>query len=219
MNRHPEIILVDELAHTNATGSRHEKRWQDVEELLTAGITVWTTLNVQHIESLNDVVGQITGITVRETIPDRIFELADELELIDITPEELLQRLADGKVYLPDQAARALQQFFQKGNLAALRELSLRQTAHRVHSDVQSERRKRSVSDPWPTSERLLVCVGPSPTTAKVIRTAKRMAAALDAQWTAVSVDITGESPSSSRVSRSPSTFASRNNSVLKPSR
>lgn len=195
--RHPDILLVDELAHSNAAGCRHEKRWQDVEELLDAGINVWTTLNVQHIESLNDVIGQITGISVRETVPDRIFDSADELELVDITPEELLERLKAGKVYIPEQAQRAIQSFFQKANLTVLRELSLRQTARRVHTDVESARRAKAAIEPWPTADRLLVCVGPSPTTARVIRTAKRMAAALDAPWLAVSVDLTGEAPSS----------------------
>lgn len=191
--RRPEVLLVDELAHTNAGGCRHEKRWQDVEELLAAGIDVWTTLNVQHIESLNDVIGQITGVGVRETIPDRVFDSADDLELVDITPEELIARLNAGKVYLNEQARRAIQSFFQKSNLAALRELSLRQAARRIHVDVESARREKAAVQPWATSERLLVCVGSSPTTARVIRTAKRMAAALDAPWLAVSVDLTGE--------------------------
>ena len=139
--RRPDVMLVDELAHTNAAGCRHEKRWQDVEELLEAGINVWTTLNVQHIESLNDVIGQITGVTVRETIPDRVFDAADDVELVDITPEELLTRLRAGKVYIPEQAQRAVHSFFQKANLTALRELSLRQVAQRIHSDVESARR------------------------------------------------------------------------------
>ncbi len=194
--RRPDLLLVDELAHTNADGCRHEKRWQDVEELLEAGINVWTTLNVQHIESLNDVIGQITGVTVRETVPDRVFDLADDLELVDITPEELLGRLKGGKVYVPEQAQRAIQSFFQKSNLSALRELSLRQAARRIHTDVESARREKAAAQPWATGERLLVCVGPSPTTARVIRTARRMAAALDAPWLAVSIDLTGE-PSS----------------------
>lgn len=195
--RRPELVLVDELAHTNAVGCRHEKRWQDIEELLAAGINVWTTLNVQHLESLNDVIGQITGVAVRETLPDRVFDLADELELVDITPEELLSRLQAGKVYVPDQAHRALRSFFQKSNLTALREMSLRQAAQRVHTDVESARRQKAAVQPWATTDRLLVCVGPSPTTARVIRTAKRMAAALDAPWMAVSVDLTGAPASS----------------------
>ena len=174
--RHPEVLLVDELAHANAEGCRHEKRWQDIEELLNAGIQVWTTLNVQHIESLNDVIGQITGVIVRETVPDRVFDSADELELVDLPPDELLVRLKAGKVYLPDQAQRAIQSFFQKSNLAALRELSLRQTARRIHTEVESARREKAVVQPWATADRLLVCVSPSPTNARVIRTAKRMA-------------------------------------------
>jgi two-component system sensor histidine kinase KdpD len=192
LERHPDLLLVDELAHTNAEGSRNAKRWQDVAELLEAGINVWTTLNVQHIESLNDVIGQITSVTVRETVPDHVFEMADELELADISPEELLDRLREGKVYVPVQAERALQHFFQKPNLTALRELSLRQAARRVHTDVESARRQRAPTTPWATTDRLLVCVGPSPTTARVIRTAKQLAAALDAPWLAVCVEQTG---------------------------
>ena len=191
--RRPDLILVDELAHTNAPGCRHAKRWQDVAELLDAGINVWTTLNVQHIESLNNVIGQITGVTVRETVPDRIFEMADELELADLPPEDLLGRLRAGKVYRPEQAERAVQSFFQKPNLVALRELSLRQAARRVHTEVESARRRSAADRPWATADRLLVCVGPSPTTARVIRTAKQIAAALDAPWLAVSVEQTGD--------------------------
>ncbi|WP_437221887.1 DUF4118 domain-containing protein [Planctomicrobium sp. SH661] len=194
--RHPDLILVDELAHTNAAGCRHEKRWQDIEELLNAGVDVWTTLNVQHIESLNDVIGQITGVIVRETIPDGVFEKADVLELIDITPEELLARLKGGKVYVSEQADRALQSFFQKSNLTALRELSLRQAADRIHDDVEAGRRAKAAVQSWATVDRLLVCIGPSPTTARVIRIAKRMATALHASWIAVSVDLTGEESS-----------------------
>ncbi len=194
--RHPDLLLVDELAHSNAEGSRHEKRWQDVEELRAAGIDIWTTLNVQHIESLNDVIGQVTGIVVRETIPDSVFESADELELVDLPPEDLLGRLQAGKIYLPEQAQRAIQSFFQKANLNALRELSLRQAARRIHAEVESARREKAVSQPWATADRLLVCIGPSPTTARVIRTAKRMAAALDAPWLAVSVETAGRTPS-----------------------
>lgn len=190
--RRPDLLLVDELAHSNPEGSRHCKRWQDVAELLDAGINVWTTLNVQHIESLNDVIGQITGVTVREAVPDRIFELADDLELVDLSPEELLGRLRAGKVYVPAQAERALEHFFQKANLAALRELALRQAAKRIHTEVESARRQRAATAPWATADRLLVCVGPSPTTARVIRTAKQMAAALDAPWLAVCVEQTG---------------------------
>jgi two-component system sensor histidine kinase KdpD len=190
--RRPDLILVDELAHTNAEGCRHAKRWQDVAELLDAGINVWTTLNVQHIESLNNIIGQITGVTVRETIPDHIFETADELELADLPPDELLGRLRAGKVYRPEQAERAIQNFFQQANLAALRELSLRQAAKRIHTEVESARRRSATDRPWATTDRLLVCVGPSPTTARVIRTAKQIASALDAPWMAVSVEQPG---------------------------
>lgn len=190
--RHPNLILVDELAHTNAPGCRHAKRWQDVAELLDAGIDVWTTLNVQHIESLNTVIGQITGVTVRETVPDRIFETADELEVADLPPDDLLGRLRAGKVYRPDQVERAVQNFFRKANLVALRELSLRQAAKRIHTDVETARRRSAADRPWATADRLLVCVGPSPTTARVIRTAKQLADALDAPWLAVSVEQPG---------------------------
>lgn len=193
--RRPRLALVDELAHTNAEGSRHAKRWQDVEELLAAGIDVWTTLNVQHVESLNDVIAQITGVVVRETLPDVVLERADEIEIIDLTPEELVARLQSGKVYLPAQAERALLSFFQKSNLVALRELALRQAARRLHQDVEAARQARSPVEPWATNERLLVCVGPSPSSAKIIRTAKRMAAAFGADWLAVAVAAGGEGP------------------------
>lgn len=186
LQRKPSLVLVDELAHTNAAGCRHNKRWQDVEELLQAGIDVWTTLNVQHIESLNDVVAQITGVTVRETIPDRVFDDADEVELVDLPPDELLDRFRGGKVYVPEQAARAGERFFRKANLVALRELAMRRAADRVNHDVQTARLGHTRTQTWPTAERLLVCVGPSPTSAKVIRTAKRMATAMHAQWIAV---------------------------------
>jgi two-component system sensor histidine kinase KdpD len=187
--RKPELLLVDELAHTNAEGSRHTKRWQDVLELLDAGIDVYSTLNVQHLESLNDVIASITGVIVRETLPDAVLEQAAELELVDITPEELRERLQAGKIYLAPQAERAINSFFQKTNLVALRELSLRQAATRISRDVDQARQQRGASQPWLTSERLLVCVGPSPTSAKVLRAAKRLAVSLDAPWLAVSVD------------------------------
>ncbi len=187
--RRPQLILVDELAHTNAEGLRHAKRWQDVEELLEAGIDVWTTLNVQHVESLNDVIAQVTGVVVRETLPDAVLERADDIELIDLTPEELVERLKEGKVYVPQQAERDLQHFFQKANLTALRELSMRQVAQRLSKEVQAARREKAAQSPWATSERLLVCVGPSPTSAKLIRTAKRMATAFAADWLAVAVE------------------------------
>jgi two-component system sensor histidine kinase KdpD len=194
LTRRPSLILVDELAHTNAEGLRHAKRWQDVEELLEAGIGVFATLNVQHIESLNDVIAKITGVVVRETLPDSVLERADELELVDLTPEELIDRLKEGKVYVPQQAERALQHFFQRANLIALREISLRQVAQRLSKDVAAARRDKAAAEPWATNERLLVCVGPSPTSAKLIRTAKRMAAAFGADWLAVAIEPQGSS-------------------------
>ena len=187
--RRTTLILIDELAHTNAPDSRHAKRWQDVEELLDAGINVWTTLNVQHLESLNDVVAQISGVVVRETLPDQVFDQADELELIDLPPDDLLERLREGKVYVPDQARLAMQRFFKKANLIALREIAMRRTADRISTQVQTARLGETRTQTWPTNERLLVCVGPSPTSAKVIRTARRMAAAMHAQWIAVHVE------------------------------
>ncbi|WP_044236430.1 sensor histidine kinase [Chondromyces apiculatus] len=189
LSRRPKVLLVDELAHTNAPGSRHAKRWQDVLELLDAGIDVLTTVNVQHVESLNDVVAQITGVRVRETIPDKILDRADGIEVVDIAPEELLQRLAEGKVYLPDQAQRAADHFFQRGNLLALRELALRRTAQHVDEDVQAYRERHGVSVTWPAGERLLVCVGPAPSSGRLIRAAARMAAGLRCPWVAAYVE------------------------------
>lgn len=189
LKRKPEIILVDELAHTNAPGSRHKKRWQDVYELLGAGISVYATVNVQHLESLNDVVAQITGITVRETIPDFLLDRADEIELVDLPPEDLLQRLKDGKVYVAELAARAKENFFRKGNLLALRELALRRTAERVDVQMQDYREIKGVKEVWPAAERLLVCVGPNPRSIRLIRAAKRMASGLRAEWMAVYVE------------------------------
>lgn len=186
--RNPELILVDELAHTNAPGARHVKRWQDVEELLAAGIDVYSTVNVQHVESLNDVVAQISGIVVRETVPDSVLRMANDVVLVDLPPDELLIRLQQGKVYVPQQAARALEQFFRKENLVALREIALRQAAERVHEDVALARLGAAAQAPWPTNEALLVCVGPSPTSARVIRSAKRLADRLAAPWIAVHV-------------------------------
>jgi two-component system sensor histidine kinase KdpD len=197
LSRKPQLILVDELAHTNAEGSRHAKRWQDVEELLATGINVYSTLNVQHVESLNDVIAQITGVVVRETLPDAVIERADEIELIDLTPEELIERLQEGKVYVPQQAERALSHFFQEGNLTALRELSLRQVANRLRRDVDEARRDRAATSPWATNERLLVCVGPNPMAAKLVRAAKRMAAAFEAEWLAVAVEVGGRATAS----------------------
>jgi two-component system sensor histidine kinase KdpD len=192
LKRRPQLLLVDELAHTNVEGCRHARRWQDVQELLDAGIDVWTTLNVQHLESLNDVVAQITGVIVRETVPDAVLDRADEIELVDVTPEELTERLRAGKVYLPPQAERALRHFFQKTNLVALRELALRQAANRLRRDVDAARSERAAAAPWATNERLLVCVGESPTSAKLVRSARRMAAAFGADWIAAAVAAPG---------------------------
>ncbi|MBL8972411.1 MAG: sensor histidine kinase KdpD [Myxococcales bacterium] len=189
LKRRPGLLLVDELAHTNAPGSRHPKRWQDVFELLAAGIDVHTTLNVQHLESLNDIVAQITWIRVRETIPDAVFDRADEVELVDLPPDTLLERLREGRVYLPEQARLAVHAFFRKGNLLALRELALRRMAQRVDSDVQAYRREHGIATLWPAGERLLVCVGPSPSGARLVRAAARIAASLRAEWIAVNVE------------------------------
>ena len=188
LKRHPEVILVDELAHTNAPDSRHTKRFQDIEELLDAGINVWTTVNIQHIESLRDVVAQITGVFVQETIPDAFMELADEIELVDIPPEQLQQRLHDGKVYIPEKVDQALQGFFKKGNLLALRELSLRHTADRVDQDLRKVRGTGSEAEPWHASERILVCVAPNRMAQRVVRAARRLANSLHAELIAVTV-------------------------------
>jgi two-component system sensor histidine kinase KdpD len=196
--RRPGVLLVDELAHSNAEGLRHTKRWQDVAELLEAGIDVHTAVNVQHLESLNDIVAQITGIPVRETVPDSFLERADEIELIDIPPDDLLTRLREGKVYVPDQARQAVDRFFRKDNLVALRELALRQAAERVAAQVQVERAGRGDARPWVTADRILVCVGPSPLSARVVRTARRMATSAHAEWVAVGVETPGLSPISS---------------------
>lgn len=193
--RKPQLLLLDELAHTNAPESRNAKRWQDAEELLDAGIDVLTTMNVQHVESLNDVVAQITGIQVRETVPDSVLDEADALELVDIAPEELLSRLAEGKVYLPAQAQRAAQHFFRRGNLLALRELSLRRTAQRVGGDVLGYREAHGVTATWAAGERILVCVGPAPSSARLVRAAARMAAGLRCPWVAASVEVSPARP------------------------
>jgi two-component system sensor histidine kinase KdpD len=195
--RHPAVALVDELAHTNALGSRHAKRYQDVEELLEAGISVYTTLNIQHIESLNDVVYQISGVKVSETLPDRILELADEIEVVDLPPEELLQRLKEGKVYVPYKAEQAMQRFFRKGNLLGLRELSLRYAARKVDEDMRSYMERHGILGPWPAGSRLLVAISTSPLSERLVRTGQRMAADLDAEWFAVYVESPKEAPSS----------------------
>lgn len=191
--RRPELVLVDELAHTNAPGSRHLKRYQDVEELLDVGIHVYTTLNVQHLESLNDVVAQITGVRVRETVPDRIFDQADEIELIDLPPEELLKRLKEGKVYVPEQAERAMRKFFRPGNLMALRELALRRVAQRVDREMRTYMATHGIQGPWPAGERVLVCVGPTPMAERLVRAACRLATYLDAEWIALHVETPSE--------------------------
>lgn len=192
--RHPAHILVDELAHTNVPGSRHKKRWQDVEELLQAGIDVDTTVNIQHLESLNDVVAQITGIVVAETVPDALINEADEVELIDLPPEELMQRLREGKVYVPEKVQQALDSFFKKGNLLALRELALRHTAERVDEQVRTYRAAEGAVHPWATKERILACVAPNKLGARVVRAARRMANALHADLIAVFVESSRQS-------------------------
>ena len=198
LKRKPRLVLVDELAHTNVPGSRHAKRYADVEELLDAGIDVYSTINIQHIESLNDVVAQITGMTVRETIPDSVIDAVTDIELIDLPPDELIKRLQDGKVYVPDQAQRAIEKFFRKGNLTALRELTMRRAAERVDDQMRAYMRTSAISGPWPASERLLVCISPGALGERLIRTARRLADELKAEWFAVYV----ETPDQSRVSQ-----------------
>ena len=188
LTRRPQLALIDELAHTNAADSRHPKRWQDVEELLAAGIDVYTTLNVQHLESLNDIVARISGVRVRETIPDKVLELANEIELIDLPPEELITRLRQGKVYVPDQIARAIQNFFSKGNLTALRELAMRVAADRVDAQMTRAHEEPCDQRPWPTQDRILVCINESPAATALVRTAKRASERARVAWIAVSV-------------------------------
>src|SRR5262245_4792534 len=192
--RHPALILVDELAHTNAAGCRHAKRWQDIQELLEAGIDVYTTLNVQHLESLNDIVAKITGVIVRETVPDSVLEEADELELIDLPPDDLLERFREGKVYMPAQAEEAVRHFFRKGNLIALRELVLRRTAERVDAQMRTYMRDHAIQQIWPAGERLLVCIPPSRHSARLVRSAKRMADRLECEWIAAYVQTSAHS-------------------------
>ncbi|HLX13232.1 MAG TPA: sensor histidine kinase KdpD, partial [Bacteroidota bacterium] len=187
--RKPALVLVDELAHTNAPGSRHTKRYQDVLELLDNGINVYTTVNVQHLESRADTVAQITGSTMRETVPDSIFDHADEVELIDIPPDELLRRLSDGKVYSPERSKQAIESFFQKGHLTALREMSLRLTAERVDHQLRDYMAEQSIQGPWKSGQRLIVGISPSPESIKLIRWARRMAYTLNATWVALYVE------------------------------
>ena len=191
---HPGLLLIDELAHTNAPGSRHAKRWEDVRDLLDAGIDVWATLNVQHLESLNDDVARITGVRVTETLPDKVLQMADEIELIDLPPAELQARLRDGRIYRPDVASRALDGFFREGNLAALREIAMRRAAEHVDGDVRSYMRRHAISGPWPANDRVLALIAADATAAPVIRQAKRLADALHAPWVALHVE-RGESP------------------------
>ncbi len=187
------MVLVDELAHTNAPGSRHAKRWQDVEELLAEGLDVWTTVNVQHLESLNDLVGKVTGVAVRETVPDSILERADQVELVDLPPEELLKRLQEGKVYSPEQSSRAIEGFFRPGNLIALRELALRKTAERVDAQMQLYRQAHNIAETWPVAERLLVAVSSGPAAGQLVRSGRRLAERLRAEWVVVYVETPAE--------------------------
>jgi two-component system sensor histidine kinase KdpD len=187
--RRPTLILVDELAHTNAPGGRHAKRWQDVLDLRDAGIDVYTTVNVQHLESLNDVVGKITGVTVRETIPDSVLAQADEVELIDLSPEDLRRRLEAGKVYIPERAGEAARNFFREGNLIALRELALRCAADHVDAQMQRYRRDRAVVPTWPVVERIMVCIAPDPLSMRLVRAGRRLATRLGAQWVVAYVE------------------------------
>jgi two-component system sensor histidine kinase KdpD len=193
--RRPSLLLVDEYAHTNVPGSRHPKRWQDIEELLAAGIDVWTTLNIQHLESLNDVVLRISKVRVRETVPDKVFDLADEIVLVDLPPDELLKRLAEGKVYVQDTAARAVENFFKPHNLTALRELALRRAAERVDAALVERMQAQAIEGPWAAGERILACIGPDPASPGVVRSAKRLADLMDAPWFAVTVERPGSNP------------------------
>jgi two-component system sensor histidine kinase KdpD len=190
--RRPGLLLVDEYAHTNVPGSRHPKRWQDIDELLAAGIDVWSTLNIQHLESLNDVVQKVTKVRVRETVPDTVFDKADEIVLVDFPPDELLKRLAEGKVYVQDTAARAVDHFFKPQNLTALRELALRRAAERIDVDLVARMQAQAIEGPWAAGERILACIGPDPISPTVVRTAKRLADLMDAPWIAVTVERPG---------------------------
>ena len=190
--RRPQLALVDELAHTNAHGSRHPKRYQDVEELLEAGIDVYTTLNIQHVESMRNAVAQITGVWVHETIPDTIVDMAAEIKLVDLPPDELLERLKQGKVYVPEQIAHAIADFFRKGNLTALREVTMRVAAEHVDKQVQVYMQTHAVRGPWPAAERLLVCIGPGPLGNRLVRNGRILASQLDAEWFAVYVETPG---------------------------
>ncbi len=190
--RHPQLVLVDELAHSNAPGSRHLKRYQDVEELLNAGIDVYTTVNIQHLESLKDVVQQITGVEMRESVPDSLVDKANEIELVDLPTDELMQRLKEGKVYVPDQAAQALEKFFRKGNLTALRELAMRRAAERVDSQMLNYMQVRAIPGPWPARDHILVCLSSHPMGERLVRTGRRLADDLNAEWSVIFVETPG---------------------------
>ncbi len=197
--RHPQLVLVDELAHTNAPTSRHPKRYQDVEELLDAGIDVFTTLNVQHLESVNDAVEQISGIRVRETIPDSVLDEANEIKIVDLPPKELILRFREGKVYVPDRVGIALENFFNEGNLIALREMTLRRAAEHVDEQMMAYMQTQSIEGPWPAGEKLLVCIGNSQAlNDRVVRTGRRLADEIKAKWAVIYV----ETPAHSRLSR-----------------
>jgi two-component system sensor histidine kinase KdpD len=199
LSRRPALLLLDDLARSNAPGATHASRWQDAHDLLDAGVDVWTTLNVQHLESLSDLIAQVTGVKVRDTVPDRIFDEADEIEFVDVSPEELLVRFAEGKAVLPDQPPRAVRQFFRKGNLIALRELALRRAADRLDGDVQEYRRDHAIETTWPVAERILVGIRPNPESDRLVRAGKRMAAGLRADWIVAYVESPAQPPLSAR--------------------
>jgi two-component system sensor histidine kinase KdpD len=190
--RQPQIVLVDDLAHTNAPGSRHAHRYQDVQELLSAGIDVYTTVNVQHLESLRDVVARITGLTVHETIPDSVLDESDEIELIDLPINELLDRLEAGKVHLPEPRSQVMQKFFRRGNLTALREIALRRAADRIDAQMRDYMQSHAIVGPWPAGERLLVGISSSPLSERLVRTTRRLAVRLNAEWIAAYVETPG---------------------------
>lgn len=206
LKRRPQLVLIDELAHTNVPGSRHEKRYQDIEEIRAAGIDVYTALNIQHLESLNDVVAQITRVKVRETVPDSVLAQADTIEVIDLPPEDLIKRLKEGKVYVPDQAARAVHHFFAPGNLTALRELALRKAADQVDSQMLSYMQSHAIAGPWPTRDRIMACISPSPLMPRLVRTARRIAERRKAPWIALYV----ETPAHDRLSDAEKTQINR---------
>lgn len=206
LKRRPQLVLIDELAHTNVPGSRHEKRYQDIEEIRAAGIDVYTALNIQHLESLNDVVAQITRVKVRETVPDSVLAQADTIEVIDLPPEDLIKRLKEGKVYVPDQAARAVHHFFAPGNLTALRELALRKAADQVDSQMLSYMQSHAIAGPWPTRDRIMACISPSPLMPRLVRTARRIAERRRAPWIALYI----ETPAHDRLSDSEKTQINR---------